>query len=1433
MLRHAQDEWLARFDKASQVTRGLIRHVIEREVVDEDGRVKRVFDRPSGGITDVRKRLTIIDSLKVLRGLIDKWDEIQALVGRAYPFNVADLSDIMRLNELIGLSGQCHSAASVTLLRSLIYDASLDRNEGREVIPPVPTIPRELRIPPKFRYDLFYEESGSRVIKANSAEAVYIPNFRVGDVFEGKRSITSGATFEERVRHGMVTILQRMIKLRGGSIQECFMIAILSYRCSDCVEKIRLSETGVGSWVPVDHICLFRSNSLRWLATLFCDFPEFPFLMTRDGVKFAMNCGPLSSQLPLLFFQFLEQMILTTDGTYSSTIEGLLCCEWVDRARVGLFSEMFKRRKVISLLREEIFDRTRLNRYSSVGLHVYRCEAVDPKIGAKVQLNKVTLEGLDLFHPNVREALVRLITVRELSAEFGRWLAVVMKGFASALLYVSGATSLSLEQSAQGTLGHGDPLAMPIMQVEVEGVWVAVDWEYPDSDVAAMVNVGKDLCLSCEPEYANWEYGFYNVQTTNSAGNVKEAVDMRRRLLEQEVGEHAKLLVKVENTRILDCVQKISSTFTSPEGFAEGLDAPKKAGERHQVGRRPRVIQMVGTEGQLAAFVIHNVARPAYKQTRYTSSGKNSGDVRDMALVLEISGNKGYKSSLDVVGMDSSTKPVHTNITMSCVFKRLAKEYLGTPAYFLGSIPDCSDNVVRVRAREKVGMSRRWREFVYELTYPQYVLLLGVNHWTSATRFMDGYFQEFVETSRMVFRSGLLNTADQHTFIGVIMYTCLERRMKEGWYGRTKSGGRREDERRPFLEQYEKRVRLLGSVLGDDQVAGVSCPGIESEDVLDGISMDICNETKYLMERLGYACEPDVSRYSAEFLKQRGVCGAPELFPERLLLFTSERGDMAGAMPLDRTKIMLSMIDEKVGRARVTNGYYGVMLMVSWICGTASFAVSKRDQMTFRSGKSWKRVSQSSRKINRRWTVGFSVQCSEWAIWNDYGMYYREWESGGMKAIFLGMGLLWGSSDVLGIPFPLVIRGDEVLTPGTSIFTPPSNAMTHYLLRFCERDCISSRTIWNEIRNKIYSADGSENEKIIEFIDRLFSEVGLTGVPRQYLMLYRTGASIVSGSLIVPLEVWYDMTLYGRLGGFGSWIAEDIFKDIRIERQRYHLPVLEKWKDTANHLLPVDRRHSSLRAGYELRRRFGIDCPSSVLWAERPGSKIDQALFEVKRVGMEDVREMEGVFDYLHNLGDLNKRYIKRLSMGAFHVIKRLSEKKGYGINIYDSGWGHTCTPNSIEARLVGCFGFPLYHGFNYEAIRERLFIDGKLPGDPKLYVKLARQALFKSEEAYMLFSMAVGLSRRQMHDLKQIIEEGVVGLDEARFALSPRKTFLLNVSRRRGSLNFFSRCRRRSVRTFTDVIGMALLLMEPWLYSNGRWEFITSHRLRATLGRR
>nr|UVC65874.1 VP1 [Colorado tick fever virus] len=1435
MARRPSKEWRERFNALSLKCKQLIHSSITNDFTTTDKAQQSTF-YSSSGLMDVRKRLSISESLEVFGSLIDNWDLVQLVGTRAEPFVLNNPASYLLVNQLLALAGQAHSAASMVFLNSLMYDDALDHVSlwPYEVEPPIPQIPREVLSPPPFSVNSYYLQRDIDVIKAKTKAAVYIENYRAGDVFAKKRSISKGATFEERVYHGAVTMLQRMVKLRGSTIQECFVIAISSYRCSDCVRRMMASESGTGAIHEMDHICIMRSNALRWLQVAFGDFPEFPFLMTRDGVKFASNCGAVSTQVPLLFFQTLEMMVLTMDGTLSSTWEGWVCCEWYDRARVGLFSEMFDRRGVVAHLREAIFRQSRLLRYQSRGLHLASVSSFPKRSVSADGLNDRITEGLQKFNSKVCSFILSWIFKIDLADEPARWLAVMIKTFASALLYVMGATSLSLEQSAQGTLGIGDPISFPRQEILLEGEWIAVDWYYPDPDLADMREMGMALVDDASPEYTDWEYGFFNVQTTNSAGNVKEVIEERRKQLVAEFGDQGKLLAKVENTRILDAVQKITSTFQNPQDFCDSADNVRKAGERHQVGRRPRVIQMVGTEGQLSAFVLHNVLRPAYKATRFTTSGKNSGDIRDMNIVLEISGELGYKSSLDVKGMDSSTKPFQTNLSLSCVFHRLRGEVLGYPAFFLGSTSSSKDNYVLTRTRYRDEHGGILVEEEYKLTYPQYVLLLGAIHWTSPTRFTDGYFQEFVMTSRTVFRSGLLNTADQHTFLGVIMYALLEKRLRQRWYGKHGKEMREKiGQRREALEEYEEHVKLLGSVLGDDQVAGAFCQGIVDEEVILRITRDLCDETKFLMERLGYECEPEISEYSAEFLKQKGVLGAPELFPERLLLFSSERGDMAGSLPLDRVKIMLSMTDEKIGRARCPLPYASLMLFTSWVSGTASFSIGEEGRLLYRTGRNWKKVFASKRAASVAWKDQFTSDGVFDVRWNGFGMFYKEWASANTKTILLGCGLLWACSDALGVPFPPLVQKDEILCPGTSVYTIPSNAMTHYLLWATRRDRADAERMWRAVRDDLLRGDNDPLESYIEYVDKMFAEVGVTDIPFSALHIYGVGMGFVAGVMPVPMEVWYDFGLFGKVGGFGTWIAELVFKDIRIDREKYDLPRLSMWKNAANHLLPSEVRRASLYARDTLHEKYGMVVPSAVLVAERPGCKIDQALFEVRRVGMEDVRELEKVLDELTRLNHLERKFIKRLAMGLFIVEKLTERRTGYGPAIASNGWGHIAAPYSFQARLLECLAFPMYNGFNYEAVRERVFVDGKLPGDPKLYLKIGRQALSYGEEAYNLVSASMGLSSRQAADMRDMILEGINGLEEARFALNPRKTFLFDVSRRKGAGFFQTPHRRKTNQAYCEMMGMALLLMEPWKFSSGDWRMSFSHRLRAILGRR
>ncbi|QIE06438.1 RdRp [Lishui pangolin virus] len=1434
MIRHILREWGNRYCAEKTKVERLYKEPKHEKIVDEKGRERTRYEIPRDGVSNVRKRLTIGQSLAIFGTLIEYWDVVQRIVCRVEGVDVCDPGNYEFVSSLCGLAGQCHTAATVAFINSIPFEGVGDGVGFPYEIDVVrPVVPSELRSPPPFSLGHYYLEADSDIIKPKSKEAVYIMNYRAQDAWRYDRGIGKGSSAEERIAHGCTTMLQRMIKMRGASIQESFVIAMCGYRCSECVRRGEKGRSGTGVIMNNDHVCLFRSSALEWMKALLEGCPEMPFIMTRDGVRFAVNCGPISSQMPLLIFEGLELMVLTGDGTISSSWEGLAMKEWCDRARVGVFSEMFKRRGILSGVREIIFHHSNLFRFYNHHLHVFGVSHVEHK-ALSPGVEQVVEEGLKLWHPDVAKVFSTQVLTTRYSDVDGRWLAVAVKVFGSALLYVMGATCLSLDQSAQGTLGCGDPIAFPRIELEVEGERAVVDWYYADPEVAAIREAGRELVEEIEPEYKDWEYGFFAIQTTNSAGNVKEVVDQRRRELMAEMGQYARLMVKIENTRILDTVQKIQGSFQNVEAFKAGCMTVRKAGERHQVGRRPRVIQMVGTEGQLPAFVLHNVLRPAYKSTPFTMSGKNAGDVRDMFMVLGISGGDGLKSSLDIKGMDSSTKPIHTNLSLSCVFFRLRHERLGFPALFLGSSRDADENFRPVQMRSYEMSGRLLGTEEYRLTYPQFVLVLGMMFWTSATRFTDGFFQETVATSRTVFRSGLLNTADQHTFLGATMYHLIQSRMRKGWYGSTCSGGREDSDRRHYLERYETKVHLCGGVLGDDQVAGVRVSGVLDQSVIDGCSKDICDETKYIMERLGYECEPETSQYTAEFLKQKGVCGGPELFPERLLLFTSERGDMAGSLPLDRTKIMLDMVNEKIGRARFPSAYAGLALLISWVCGTAVFSIGEGGRLLFRTGQNWKRVATSNRTISSGWRSEFGRVGAHGVKWHRGGLYSFEWDSAGTGNILLGLGSLWGCSDSLGVPFPPVLRGSRLLTPGTSVFTSPSNAMTHYFLWFCERERAEVARLWEETRLALKSDCNVRGfSAYSEYFERMLGEISDAFVGMKGVEIGGFIQGVLAGTFELPLELWFNFDWFARLGGFGSWIAEGVFKDIRIEREKYDLPRLRMWKDSANSLVPSGVRDSSYYACHALMHDFGIDVPSSVLAAERPGTKIDQALFEVKRVGMEDVRELEAIFVKLGKYRDCVNMFKDRLVMGLFVIDHVVGRPDARGPNLLRTGWGHTVRPNSLEAALIGLLDLPPFSGLSLRAIKERLFVEGKLPGDASLYVKMGRQALRRGDRAFQLMMTAMGLSTQQVTDLRQMIDEGVSGLEEARLALNPRKLFLFDASRRSARDFFRVHDRRANSRAFGEAMGIALLLMEPWKYCQSNWEVRFSHRLRGILSRR
>nr|WAK76798.1 MAG: RNA-dependent RNA polymerase [Reoviridae sp.] len=1158
-----------------------------------------------------------------------------------------------------------------------------------------------------------------------------------------KGGIGEENSIDERIIHGLQKCWNECYKPRAGTLNQNLVQVILGYRCSQCVHYLDVKyakphHAGGQS----GHLCLSFSPGVRIIADLMSKNHDFPFFLRRTGVVAHMDATELGAGVPLIWWEVHELMSHTATGTITTRIEGLLCHLWLQRAEKNLFGLMFEKREPFKTIREVILDRNDILTYDVTG--------VTPVAVSKKWWSETENDGEAACDVLAMESLIigefwrGVVRRRDLSDRLARWLAVCLRLFYGATLFVTGATALSLEQSAQVQPGHQPLLRVPIEHVDLQGTWFPVRHKYGNQEVQRIFEQAIDKATRVDLHLRNLESGFLEEQTTNSSGIPENLLAGLKKEIQQMVSlRNVHMITKVRQARIVDALITIDTKFTSMEEFIQGLNEPGKAGQRQQVERRPRIIQMVRTCQQLVGYLIRLVLKDIYMSSEFASTGKNVGDVRDMRVALEISSRPGFKSSNDIKGMDMSTrKPqVDFNFELAHVaFGQLQNQSL--PCFFRESVTET--NQVRVQVK-KEGQ-------VFSTLYGicQYILALGRQAFESRTIFADGHFQSEVETSARGFRSGWYPTSDNHNELGIETLEYIKNTLYKL-------------DLEP-LGVSPGQVEIQGAVAGDDQVLGVKVLGVTCPETIGKVSQLVIRRLTSLMESFGYSCDPSISAHSAEFLKQVGVCGAPELFPSRLLLFTAERGDTANVNMVGQIGVQMAMLREKVSRSPNSEGWIDFMISGVLTLGSLTLYQGPGGEVArkrYLGGKLGIR-SETGKKIRR--TPGHAQWCRvfEWKVTTKNGF--------GTATLAVPR-LLWYNNHVQGLPPPPFRSVQGIQVPSGSQYTIPSTAVYWHLLQALKID-----VNYDEVVERILlCGSGAEGAELMEKISRVLNNLGFDEwrqMDRDFLI-----QTLLARGGRIPLELeWSFRTeLLDKLNcACGLWLAKKL-PLVQRERPARNEPLFRGWQQTGNRLLDPRKSAKSGQAAEHLLCEYQIDIPRDMAYYNRAGARIDQALEVVTTVVQEQLEEDVKVF-LLLSQQPAWQSYRDLFVSGWYDVVPSGSFVGPQHPVVYFRGWGHAVPGDSEVAWLINALGVPAIHEDSFSRLSHRFGDDLRLPGSADRYVALGKRCLRAGGDAYQLFLDVVGLNTRDGDRLAKYIRTKGQLYDHIPFAHNPRQTFFFGV---------------------------------------------------------
>nr|UYL95533.1 MAG: RNA-dependent RNA polymerase [Yanbian Reovi tick virus 2] len=1182
-------------------------------------------------------------------------------------------------------------------------------------------------------------------IRARAKSDQYLPNFDVIELFKEELGLGKVKTVRQRIIHGLQRCFRELYKPRAGSLSQNLVQGICGYRCSACVHYLdRKYIKSDYTITDPDHLCLSYSGALEVLIDLMSDVQDFPFFFRIIGVVPHRNWVRMGASVPLLWWEAMELMTQTSTGSITCMVERLLMSFWISRAEDNLFGRTFLNRECFKVIREAILERSELITYHIIGV---RPVAVSNRkwwvTNDVVWEDAVGLvRGEHSLSGRFFEGIMKGSTLDD---RLARWVSVMIQFFYGPMLFVTGATSLSLEQSAQVEPGSAPVLRTPIEEIKLGGDWFPLRHVYRDDLLSRIFLQEREKIYRATFRGVSLESYFLEEQTTNSSGIVEDVLRNLKEELSKMVGKtNVHMITKVRQARIVDALVSIKERFVNFTSFTEGLDEVGKAGQRLQVNRRPRVIQMVRTCQQLVGFLLRIALKKIYQDSKYASVGKNVGDVRDMVQALVISSIPGFKSSNDVKGMDMSTKKPQVDFNFELGHLVYGEDVNpGLSCFFHHAVSE--NNRVRVEIRRGDSILEQ------SVTVCQYILALGRKAFESRREFCDGYFQSWVETSAMGFPSGWYPTSDNHNEIGIATLEFIEKTLSE-----------------LNLDQFglkPSQIRLHGAVAGDDQVLGVEVIGGASIETIAKVGQVVIDRLVTIMSRFGYECDPSISKHSAEFLKQLGVCGAPELFPSRLLLWTAERGDTSNTHMIGQLQVQSAMLQEKVSRSPNSEGWVDYMIAGALTLGAITVFRNSAGSLARRAYVGGGKGETSA--VGKR--IDFPNESSHWCLTFQWDVFTR----GGLgRTLLLIPRFLWYVNHVQGVPPPpfgsllgvSIHSGSQYTIKSLSIFWQILDAV---------RISYDPKVIINEIIHKI---DGPEGPTIRELFHRVLDHLGYNHL--QYRAKDALVTILLNESHRMPLELeWcFKMSLVNRLNVCCGIMLSEMMPLVHRERAARKEPIFQEWQEIGNGLLDRNRHDRSYSATAALRETFGIEVPISLVYYNRAGARIDQALEQVTPIVQERLEQDVDVIGLLRKIVSWEK--YRGLFLCSWYD---LIPNDGYidlgHRDLIQHGWGHAVPGDSEISWLINALDLPVITEDGYANLSYRFSDELRLPGSVDTYVRLAKRCLRESREAFQLFLDSVGLSSKDGERLERYIRRQGKIYDMIPFAHNPRQTFFFGVS--------------------------------------------------------
>lgn len=344
--------------------------------------------------------------------------------------------------------------------------------------------------------------------------------------------------------------------------------------------------------------------------------------------------------------------------------------------------------------------------------------------------------------------------------------------------------------------------------------------------------------------------------------------------------------------------------YESYSAWIESLKSVTNSGERKQVDRRGRVIQMVSNAAQLAPFLLFLWADIMGKSEPELSSKKNTGTIKDLNALLRSTGSlDSVQESADISGMDASTSRVATSFINGLLVNLLDKctheRYFFSTRQLWNLYRSNNESEEFLESKELhpgipvVQISEFISEsYNYKLTIPE----------------LSAFGMKVVmDTSAHVFPSGKFSTNAQHSILNMLILRVFKKFL--------------------HIELLKKKIPVFTlevKVSGDDIYAAFRIVQ-QNDDVKRMFSAELLR----IFTQVGFKIGSLLSRYGATFLQQSALFGTVLPKPDRISITTSERGDSLKLSAFDAFSEVRDIMKELCGRVHYPSNVTGILVLIA------------------------------------------------------------------------------------------------------------------------------------------------------------------------------------------------------------------------------------------------------------------------------------------------------------------------------------------------------------------------------------------------------------------------------------------------------------------------------------------------------------------------